>query len=165
MARGKLDTVRRHEYIIRGYHPGTYRQDYIKDEDIVRPPNHRLETDVDKANNWLHRSVPRCPTYGTCLRCYASGPVGLQCISCEGERKGIYTALYYQTKVLDSLTLSNWLPTGFKAARADRRYEVGTQFPSVTVGIDWLTIAVDSMGNNEYTRKQIYGHVMDMLKP
>jgi hypothetical protein len=153
------------QFILRDYDPGTYGEEYIKEEDVVRPLNHRFSRREDEEHHWLYKSVPKCPTYGTCVRCYRTGPVGNHCNSCSGdEHTALYTVIYYKTHILDSITLSEALCNGYAIARADRIYPVGIRFPSMSVNIDWLEMAIGyDSSNTAEKRHKIYAAVIRML--
>jgi len=152
------------KYILLDYDPGTYGQEYLKDNDLVRPRNEQCVTEEDVRDNWLRKSLTNCPSYGTCVKCGAAGPVGEQCISCTYNRAGIYTVLYYQTRVLDSLTLAIRLRKPSCLVRADRTFYTGTHMPSMRVNIDWLVQKINlDKSNTQEQRDKVYSNVMDML--
>ena len=69
--------------INRNYTPDQRGQD-IRDEDVLRPSNHKW-TGPGEINNMRVRSTDRCPTYGSCLKCFRSGPYGRLCNNCNRD--------------------------------------------------------------------------------
>ncbi len=101
----------------------------IRDEDVVRPSNHRhTEQGKDETHTWKEKSQSRCPTYGSCNMCYTCGPVGMLCKKCRqpdqgGSYEQIYKILFYQQCVLDSITIAKMVGAGQHIAKADRTYQ------------------------------------------
>jgi len=99
----------------------------IRDEDVVRPSNHRWCYQGGKETaTWKSKSVGRCPTYGSCMYCLKSGPLGRFCQDCEDNGLGFqsgYRILRNQEKLLDSITIAEMFNPGHhETAKADRFY-------------------------------------------
>ena len=108
-------------YIVVGYDPEHYGNEFIKDEDVVRPPNHMhvgfRTRKIPK--DWVSgRSTGRCPSYGSCQICFMCGPVDECCSKC-GEIARYLVANYGQ-HTIDSITLADILGAGKIRARANR---------------------------------------------
>jgi hypothetical protein len=94
--------------------------EYIKEEDVVRPLNSRWCYQMgEETATWRQKSEARCPTYGSCLYCVKSGPVGKLCNECNIPEAG-YAVMMNGSKHLDSITLARLFGKGHEAARADR---------------------------------------------
>jgi hypothetical protein len=102
----------------------------IRDEDVVRPRNH-LWARTDEIKTMKVLSADRCPTYGSCVRCFRSGPYGRLCSNCNEDnvtlqKNGLHYVILMKrsergaTAVLDSITLSMIFRAGHETARADR---------------------------------------------
>jgi hypothetical protein len=66
----------------------------IQEVDVVRPINHMYTVKgVDNPIEWKRKSSMRCPTYGNCVSCLRSGPVGMACGFCNEKSAG-YKCLY-----------------------------------------------------------------------
>ena len=77
------------------------------------------------------RSADRCPTYGSCLKCFRSGPYGRLCNNCNRDtvtlnKNGLHYVILQKTSetgesaILDSITLSEIVRAGHETAKADR---------------------------------------------
>jgi hypothetical protein len=109
--------------IVKSYTADQQGQD-IKDEDVVRPPNHRwCIAGGEEIHNRKLKSAAQCPTYGSCQVCMRNGPAGKRCKGCLSERSGIYTILMYRGNILDSITITGICKTGHETAKADRTYK------------------------------------------
>ena len=107
-------------YIIVGYDPEHYGSAFIKDEDVVRPPNQKYITFGDMLKDWARdKSTASCPTYGSCEICMMSGPANECCCTKCGKRVR-YLVAFYQRHTLDSVTLTEIIGTGHICARANR---------------------------------------------
>jgi hypothetical protein len=150
-------------YIIRDYHPFTYMEEYIKDEDVVRPLNHCYTTDRDMEENWLKKSMANHQTYGTCARCFLTGPVNIKCRDCGAGF--IYEIFKFGEMELDSITLAESLEREIIRQKADQEFdwkEPGIKY----VSVEYLQVAVGY--NRELTeerREVIFNTVHDMLPP
>ena len=111
--------------IVVSYTPAQEGRD-IREEDVVRPLNHRWCMAAAETDTWRDRSNARCPTYGSCPRCVKSGPVGKLCNEC-GEAQGSpqYTVVKNGEKILDSITLAEMCHRTHETAKADRFYTPG----------------------------------------
>jgi hypothetical protein len=99
------------QYIIVGYDQGYYDSLFIKDEDVVRPPNHKY-TDKNMPSDWARKkSMAGCPTYGSCEICMMCGPVDESCIKCSGIAR--YRVLFSGRHIMDSIMLTGMADTGF----------------------------------------------------
>ena len=75
------------KYIIRGYKPEMSGKDIPK-ERVVKAENGRFFQETARFNEPLDfwkKSTLACPTYGICIECFGSGPVGLHCQKCRGD--------------------------------------------------------------------------------
>ena len=118
--------------INKNYTPDQEGQD-IRDEDVVRPRNH-MWARGDEIATWRALSDDRCPTYGSCVKCFKSGPYGRLCNNCNTDNVTLNkTGSHYvilmkehekcgrvQRVVLDSITLSQICRAGQEIVRADR---------------------------------------------
>jgi hypothetical protein len=107
--------------VINGYSPISYHSEYIKDEDVVRPPNHKYTTREDRVtrgyNNWLYKSIAHHQTYSTCEISFDSGPVMTKCSTCKNDNH-VYQVFKFGGAELDSGTLSLVLDRGLKKQKA-----------------------------------------------
>ena len=99
--------------------------EYIKEEDVVRPLNSRWCYQAgEETRTWMKKSRARCPTYGTCLYCGRSGPVGQFCMTCKIPEAGyvimINTRRVGETKIIDSQSLATLFGMGHQIAKANR---------------------------------------------
>ena len=69
--------------INKNYTPDQMGQD-IQDADVVRPLNHKWSR-PDETVTWRVLSADRCPTYGSCKKCFKSGPYGRLCNNCNED--------------------------------------------------------------------------------
>jgi hypothetical protein len=126
-------------YIIVGYDPGTYNSFWIKDEDVVRPPNHMFTT-KDTPSDWARsKSTAVCPTYGSCYCCMTCGPVDECCKSCGPCCT--YQCIFYHRKTLDSITIANIMGTEHIRARANRT-QAWIRTPCTNTGSDTYIMAM-----------------------
>ena len=100
----------------------------ILDQDVIRAVNGRFYTE-EEVRNFRLRSRPRCPTYGNCNRCFATGPVGKVCGFCPPQHGAGYVVVSVgcmrtRTKpiILDAENLATQMPNNHEVARADRTY-------------------------------------------
>ena len=150
-------------YIIQGYNPDSYGQEYIKEEDVVRPSNHKYTTEIDQLNNWTLKSCAGHATYGTCEECFDSGPVWKKCRHCgQGQ---VYLIFRFGDVELDSIELSEQLERDILFQRADRTFE--WSYPGIKyVDVSFLQKAVGcNRALTEHKRTMIFNQVMGMLPP
>jgi hypothetical protein len=77
------------EYVVMNYSTDQKGRD-IKDEDIVRPLNHRYSLfGSNETHSWRRLSTAAAPTYGTCVECMRAGPLAQVCNECNS-----HTAVY-----------------------------------------------------------------------
>ena len=116
---------------------------------------------IDVAKNWQHKSMSNHQTYGTCDKCFDSGPVWESCRYC-GESE-TYVVFLFGTHEMDSITLSERLERGLWRQRADRT-AVWHQGWYRHIDVNFLQTAV---GRNrvltEENRTRIFNQVMNML--
>ena len=150
------------QWIIRGYNPyTTYSQKYIKEENVVQPSNHRYSTMTDHTSIQLSKSMAGCQIYGTCEKCYSSGPVCKVCYVCGGAC--IYHVIYYKERIIDSITLALKLERGYEPAMADRTFNWDND-PVKNETIEWLEYAViKDRELSDEKRCKILRQVMYML--
>ena len=105
--------------INKNYTPDQKGQE-IRQEDVVRPLNHKITTSRDPA--WQVVSRSRAPTYGSCRSCFRSGPLGKCCNRCNNANTQ-YEAILHLVKganeTLDSITLSEVMGQGHEVCLAD----------------------------------------------
>jgi hypothetical protein len=112
------------KHLVKNYTTDQEGQD-IRDEDVVRPNNHRwcIQGD-DEVRTWKRKSTARCPTYGSCTNCLKSGPVDLFCNDelCKIKKTPPKYAImrHGYDKLLDSITIAEMLDRGHETAKADR---------------------------------------------
>jgi len=119
-------------FIVVNYSADQEGQD-IRDEDVVRPLNHRwthrYKQDRTEIGSWKDKSYARCPTYGSCQNCMKSGPVGKVCKDCpiENDLQPGYVILRNEdgSKILDSITIAQMLGQRHETAKADRLFKEG----------------------------------------
>ena len=130
--RATIPNFRVPEMINKNYTPDQEGQD-IRDEDVVRPHNHRWAR-ADEIATMRALSADRCPTYGSCVKCFRSGPYGRLCSNCNTDNVTLnkngshYVILMKESEkcgrvqrvVLDSITLSQICRAGQEIVRADR---------------------------------------------
>ena len=129
-------------YIVRGYEPWM-RGIQIPNDYVVRPRNHK----------WCGRfggeyliawSSAGCPTYGTCINCYGSGPVGMTCVHPRcGER---YLVMFangvHDFKVtLDSQWISTLVGASHTPAMADR-VQAWPTTPCTSLSLDHMQMVI-----------------------
>ena len=132
----KGDSYRRdpnEKYVNVNYTDDQEDQD-IKEQDVVRPQNHRwVSLDSKETATWHLKSRAKAPTYGVCASCFNSGPTGKDCNECSirniRDRRGFkvkYVIMRYQegypTKILDSITFAAMLGRQHETAKADRLF-------------------------------------------
>ena len=108
------------EIINKNYTPDQEGQE-IRQEDVVRPMNHKITT--KKEPDWIEISRSRAPTYGSCNCCFRSGPLGKRCNGCNN---GEYQANLHMVKggaieTLDSITMSEIMGQGHEVCLADHK--------------------------------------------
>jgi hypothetical protein len=108
--------------INKNYTPDQKGQE-IRQEDVVRPLNHKITTSKDEVVDWRAVSRSIAPTYGSCSGCYRSGPLGKRCNRCNQANQG-YEAILLLAKggaiqTLDSITLSEVMGQGHEVCLAD----------------------------------------------
>ena len=111
------------KFVVVDYMPDQAGQD-IRRSDVIRATNGRWYTETEVAH-FRRKSPASCPTYGTCTRCYSSGPVGLLCHSCRTVVTQYVVVHYHNTYdfadlILDSENLAHELNGQHWPARADR---------------------------------------------
>ena len=118
--------------ILTNYTPDQEGKD-IKEQDVVRPLNHRYcqrYTGIhdEELKSWRLKSNARTATYGTCCGCMKRGPLGMYCMKCvnQGVKTG-YKIFIHDKKILDSITLADIFKQGHEVARADRFCTRGMQ--------------------------------------
>ncbi len=137
-------------YIMVGYNPEHYGSVFIKDEDVVRPPNHK-HTNSETPHDWArNRSTARCPTYGSCQICFMCGPVNEYCHRCGKTDR--YLCAFYQGHTMDSITLARRMGTGMIRARANRNQAL-LQTPMFNFTTDVITLAIDRLPGLSQKRK------------
>lgn len=126
-----LDNEFDHNYIVKGYTEDQRGQD-IRDQDVIRAANGKWFT-FDECLHFKEKSFQRAPTYGTCPRCWMSGPLNLFCRECMEKRTGgrpihgfVVMKLTHGCdgkghKIMDSVTLATWLKKGHQVAKVDRK--------------------------------------------
>jgi hypothetical protein len=144
-------------YIIKGYDPEFYGSVFIKDEDVVRPPNHRY-TDKDTPSNWFkEKSTARCPTYGSCQICMMSGPVDECCVKC-GENVR-YLVPFYGSHTMDSIYLAELIGSGHVRARANRT-QAWLTTPTMNTSSDNYIMAINRQAAlTEEQKKDLRGRI------
>jgi hypothetical protein len=105
----------------------------IPDSQVVRENNGQWFTH-DKVENFVVKSTPRCPTYGVCDHCFASGPVHMLCQKCKmkGQR---YIIAKKNGRILDVEWVSRFFRTSHLDVRADRTQNWMTQQIWIVSGI------------------------------
>ncbi len=120
------------QMINKNYTPDQQGQD-IRDDDVVRPHNHKWAR-ADDIATMRALSADRCPTYGSCVKCFRSGPYGRLCSNCNKDNVTLnkngshYVILMKKSDkhgrgnsvILDSITLSQIFQAGHETAKADR---------------------------------------------
>ena len=109
------------EIINLNYTPDQEGQE-IRQEDVVRPMNHKIMT-MNEVTDWKEISRSRAPTYGSCEYCFKSGPLGKRC---NQSNNGVYEAILFQVKgqriaTLDSITMSEIMGQGHEVCLADHK--------------------------------------------
>jgi hypothetical protein len=158
------------KYIIRDYEPSTYHSEFIKDEDVARPSNHKYTTVNDRffpgKNHWLYSSMATHQTYGTCDRCFVGGPVMAQCQNCWRDNHHQRFEVFMLGDVeLDSVTLAKSLGRRLVPQRADREFDWNPP-GARCVTVQFLQTAVGFNRNlSEPEREVIFNNVYEMLPP
>ena len=113
--------------IVRGYKlDHGYRN--IDAFDLIRARTNGSWYTTEEMNNWVKKSVARCPTYGTCESCYRAGPMGDTCESCPNYEFKMIRLVGEQFPgglVLDSAKIQrimNKQNEVFPKAKANRTY-------------------------------------------
>jgi len=96
----------------------------IRESDVVRANNGRFYT-REEQTTFKYKSTAKCPTYGNCNECCASGPAGMYCQICN-KRDCVYQIVLLETfplggKYIDAEFLSHFLQCEHTMARADRK--------------------------------------------
>ena len=154
------------KYIIRDYHPSTYELEYIKDKDVVRPFNHKYTTSKDWGNrgvdHWLYRSMAMHQTYGTCDKCFDSGPVMVECRFCNKEEQ-VYQVFMFGNVELDSSTFAKRLGREVLPQEANREfYWKPPKARSVTVPFLQTAVGFDR-SITEKEREVFFNNLYEML--
>jgi hypothetical protein len=139
-------------YIIVGYDQEFYQSIFIKDEDVVRPPNH-MHTTHATPRSWLKKSTARCPTYGSCNLCMKCGPVDEYCDKCGNGEEGRYLVPFNHGQTMDSITIAEIMNTGHKRARANRT-QAWIRTPMVHVRDDCFGLALQRSCNATLTKEE-----------
>jgi hypothetical protein len=138
-------------YIIVGYDQEFYRSTFIKDEDVVRPPNHKYTT-YDTPRGWTRKSTAGCPTYGSCEDCMVKcGPVNEYCDICGNGEEARYLVPFDNGQTMDSITIAEIMKTGHKRARANRT-QAWIWTPMRNIGSDGFTLALRR--NKTFTKEE-----------
>jgi hypothetical protein len=109
------------EYVVKNYSPDQEGSD-IKDEDVVRPRNHRWTlSGSNETHSWNLSSTACGPTYGTCVECTRAGPLAQVCNECNRHHTAGYMILVSEDgqKILDSITIAQMFGKGIEVAKAD----------------------------------------------
>jgi hypothetical protein len=147
--------------IVVGY-DDKYGQGYngnIRDEDVVRPPNHKW---TKTNNDWKLKTTARCPTYGSCEYCFRSGPVGKRCIDYgHGDIQATYKVAVMDGYIMDSITLAEIAEKGHEQARADRMYQ-WLKTPTMRLSHDMLMI-LSKRGHTDDQASIIRGNIYNFI--
>jgi hypothetical protein len=149
-------------YIIADYDQEYYLSTFIKDEDMVRPPNHKYTTN-ETPRNWLEKSTAQCPTYGSCKYCMKCGPVDEYCDKCGNGEEGRYRIPFHKGHTMDSITIAEIMKTGHTRARANQA-QAWIRTPMRNVGSDCFALALRC--NKTFTKeeqKEIRNRLYDMM--
>jgi hypothetical protein len=114
-----------HKYRIVRHHGPFLPDEDIHEEDVVRPLNHRwTKRPSEEMASWKIKSRASCPTYGSCISCLASGPVGKICKFCPlgRDRMNGYVILTRPRKILDSITVAEIFGRPHETAKMDRMF-------------------------------------------
>ena len=99
--------------------------EYIHEEDVVRPSNHRwAKQGSDETRKWRLKSEPRTTTYGSCPHCVRSGPVGRFCSQCNIPEAGYVIMINGppgSTQILDSISLAQLFDLGQHESASARK--------------------------------------------
>ena len=110
------------QYIVKGYTVDQAGQD-IRDEDVIQAANSVWYTKAE-IKTWRDKTTAGIPTYGSCVRCYWGGPVGLKCTHCDGKitRNLTYQVHESRGKILDSHWVARYFEKGHDVAKANRKH-------------------------------------------
>ena len=153
-------------YIIVDYDQEFYQSIFIKDEDVVRPPNHMHTTNATP-RSWMNKSTARCPTYGSCQYCMKCGPVDEYCDRCTNGEEGRYLVPFNHGQTMDSITIAEIMNTGHKRARANH-IQAWIRTPMRNVRTDCFVLALQRKCNKTLTKEEqseilekVYGMMPD----
>jgi hypothetical protein len=109
------------EIINKNYTPDQEGQE-IRQEDVVRPLNHKITT-MKEVANWKEIGRSPAPTYGSCEYCFRSGPLGKRC---NRYNNGEYEAILLLVRAgaiatLDSITISEIMGQAHAVCLADHK--------------------------------------------
>ena len=130
------------------YTPDLAGQD-LPDHAVIRASNGRYHTPAE-LSRFHKRSTDRCPMYGTCQRCLASGPLGKRCKPCfeDDHITQFYVMINLRgDKVVDAEFLSAFANRPHQVAKADRMYQWG-RTPQLTEMseqrfLEWIRYKLD----------------------
>ena len=113
----------------------------LSDEHTIRASN-GVFIPRDQACTFRRLSRGRCPTYGTCPNCLASGPVGKRCRECRDvPNRMIYryeVIILRENKIMDAEFISAFARRPHHVAMSDRLF-------------GWVrTPTMDMMSSNEF---------------
>ena len=128
----------------------------IRESDVVRANNGRFYT-REEPTTFKNKSTARCPTYGNCNECCASGPAGIYCQICN-KRNCVYQIVLLETyqfggKYIDAEFLSNFLKCEHTVARADRK-QAWLRTPVQTIQLSTLLARVRNCFGQEIAREK-----------
>ena len=131
---------------LRNYRKDQEGQD-IESEDVMRANNGKWCTE-EETKAFVEKSIARCPTCGTCLRCMSSGPVGKTCNSCKTCDSNFPVIMVIPTFtgrqwVVDSKNLARLFKAEHEVAKADRMHD-WLRTPSVVLSRGDFTTLVRS---------------------
>jgi hypothetical protein len=122
----------RAKYFVEDYcknYPDDQGNERIYPEDVVRPRNHKWADQTEQMSWQLSCEeeteqhhiyyVRRAPTYGTCNKCWATGPSYQPCQECDN---GHYTPLALKGYILDSQTVGKKMEKPHHTASAGLTY-------------------------------------------
>ena len=125
----------------------------LRNEHTIRATN-GVFIPRSEAHTFRPLSRGRCPTYGTCIHCLASGPVGKLCTECRNIPDTIYRYLVIMTedRIVDSEFISAFARRPHKIAMSDRLI-AWLQTPSMDVirnrdFVEWMEPKVASYDPN-----------------
>jgi hypothetical protein len=94
----------------------------MRQEDVVRPMNHKITT-MKEVAKWKEISRSCAPTYGSCEYCFRSGPLGKRCNRCDNGKYEVILLLVKGGAIttLDSITMSEIMGQGHEVCLADHK--------------------------------------------